>query len=299
MEYENKREAITWDIPFDRERPIPFVKHCRLPVVTKETYQEVYGLKSELTQEEKQSEFAKYYYLGPACPTEENLKATEYGAQINPDQAFMIEDYVEHMDVPGCCSLKTGYCVLENGVGFASATVTAPGVSARVMSHYIDHFNPPGDLYYKAWYPGSHFRHYENAAVEDVGHGMEYLQFIEGLTAEKIGMIIPAKQDPYCIGITGANILAHPLHAPESEPVYMSELCYYRQMEDCYEERVTFWVGMHFKDGASQLHLPFGKPVEPSFMSALARHSIWETTTFMRNVLEFWKDTCAGKIGPF
>lgn len=280
-----------WNIPFDRERPIPFVKHCGKPAVTGEDYDTLYQLKSELTPEEEASEFAKYYHMGPACPTEENLRATEYGAQIDPKRAFLIEDYEKHMDVPGCCELKTGYCVLESGVGFAAATVTAPGVSAKAMTNYIDHFNPPEDLYYKAWYPGSHFRHYEASAVEDVGHGMEYLQFVEGLTAEKIGMMIPAMHDKYCIGITGANIITRPLHQPDAEPVYMSELCYYRQMEDCYEERVTFWIGMHFKNGKSQLHLPQGKPVEPSYASALARHSIWETTTFMRNVLEFWKDT--------
>lgn len=282
--------GIVWDNPFDREKPIPYVKHCRKPAVTKENYDVLYALKSELTEQEKQSKYARYYYLGPACPAEENLRATEEGAQIDPARAFLIEDYVKHMDVPGCCDLKTGYCILPGGVGFATTTVTAPGVSSKVMANYIDHFNPPEDLYYKIWYPGAHFRHYEASAVEDVGHGMEYLQFVEGLNAQKIGMPIPARQDQYCIGITGANILTRPLHRPDAEPVYMSELCYYRQMEDCYEERVTFWIGMHFVEGRSQLHLPGGKPVHPGYASALARHSIWETTTFMRNVLEFWKD---------
>ncbi len=286
-----EQQEVSWEIPFDREKPIPFVKHCRLPAVSRENYHELYAIRSDLTEEERCSSYAKYYHLGPACPTEENLRATEPGAEIDPARAFLIEDYVQHMDVPGCCALKTGYCTLENGVGFAAATVTAPGIRAEVMSHYIEHFNPPGDLYYKAWYPGAHFRHYEAAAVEDVGHGMEYLQFVEGLTADKIGMPTPAKQDSFCIGITGANILTRPLHQPDAEPIYMSELCYYRQMEDCYEERVTFWVGMHFVDGKSQLHLPGGKAVAPSYVSALARHSIWETTTFMRNVLQFWKDS--------
>lgn len=290
MDRGDNREAYAWDVPFDREKPIPFVKHCRQPEVRKENYDMLYTLRSELTKEEAQSSFAKYYYLGPACPTEENLRATEYGAEMDASKGFLIEDYVKHMDIPGCCDLETGYCVLENGVGFATTTVKAPGVSAPVMSNYIENFNPPGDLYYKAWYPGTHFRHYEASAIEDVGHGMEHLRFVEGLTAEKIGMPMPARQDVYCIGITGANILTTPLHQPDAEPIYMSELCYYRQMPDCYEERVTFWIGMHFKNGRSELHLPGGKPVDAQYASALARHSIWETTTFMRNVLEFWKD---------
>lgn len=133
--------------------------------------------------------------------------------------ASLKAEYVKHMDVSGCCGIKTGYCTLPNGVGFVATTVTAPGIRAEVMAHYIEHFNPP-----------------------------------------------------------------------EAEPVYMAELCYYRQMENCYESRVNFWIGMHYKDGASQIHLPDGQPVSELFSSALARHSVWETTTFMRNVLEFWKD---------
>lgn len=290
MDWKKYQEGIHWDVPFDRRKPIPFVKHCRKPAVTAENYRELYRLTSDLTKEEKKSPYAKYFALGPACPTEENLRATELGAALAPSAGFLMEDYVKHMDVPGCCSLKTGYCTLPNGVGFVATTVTAPGIGPEVMAHFIEHFNPPEDLYYKVWYPGAHFRHYEAAAVEDVGHGMEYLQFVEGLDAEKIGMSLPGHGDDCCIGITGANILTRPLHAPETEPIYMAELCYYRQMEDCYETRVNFWIGMHYKDGASRLHLPGGKPVSELFSSALARHSIWETTTFMRNVLEFWKD---------
>lgn len=281
---------VKWDIPFDKEKPIPFVKHCRKPAVGKDNYDELYLLSSELTQEEKLSKYAKYYYMGLAFPDKKDLWATEYNNAMDPSKAFLIEDYASHMDIEGCCDVRTGYCILPNGVGFGTATTTVPGISAKVMSNYIENFNPPGDLYYKAWCPGAHIRTYETMVIEDVGFGMICIEFTEGLTAEKIGMPIPALHDKYCVGITGANAICRPLHQPTAEPLYVTELCYYRQMEDCYELRVTFWVGQHFKNGKTELHLPNEKSVELSYPSALARHNLWETKTFMRNILEYWKD---------
>ena len=279
-----------WNIPFERQHPIPFVKHCRRSFADITDRNELYTLKCELTEEEKASPYAKYFAMGQVSPCEENIRATEYDSPVDPSRGFMIEDYPKIMDVPGCNDLKTGYCILPNGVGFATATTFMPGCTAEIMTNYIDNFNPPHDLYYKAWFPGGHIRHYEDMAVEDVGFGMVQLRFIEGLTAEKIGMPQPPLGDTYNIGITGANILCVPLHQPDAEPIHLSELCYYRLTPEGYEQRVTFWIGMHFKGGKSQLHLPGGKPVNPFIPAALARHSACETATFMRNVMAFWED---------
>ncbi len=293
----NKNDLIAegrrrkWEIPFDPERPIPFVKHCGRTFSDITDRNELYRLSCELSDTEKSSAFAKYFNLGPAMPCEENIRATEYQQPIAPSEGFMIEDFVNHMDVDGCNPLKTGYCILSNGVGFGTATTLMPGCTAEIMTHFIHHFNPPEDLYYKAWFPGGHIRHYADMAVEDVGFGMVQLRFIEGLNGDSIGMPNPPIHDHGNIGITGANILCQPLHQPDAEPLYITELCYYRLIPEGYEQRVTFWVGMHFKNGKSVLHLPGKKPVHPSLPSALARHSAWETATFMRNVMEFWKDS--------
>lgn len=286
---------LKWDIPFDSEKPIPFVKHCRRSFADITDRAELYNLNCELTAEEEASPYSKYFALGPAAPSEENIRATEYNTPMDPSRGFMIEDYAKKMDVPGCSNVKTGYCVLPNGVGFGMATTFMPGCTAEVMTNYIENFNPPGDLYYKAWFPGGHIRHYEDMAVEDVGFGMVQLRFIEGLTAEKIGMPQPPLGDTYNIGITGANILCQPLHQPDAEPMHISELCYYRLTPEGYEQRVTFWIGMHFKDGKSVLHLPDNKPVDPMIPAALARHSAWETATFMRNIMAFWADCKTGR----
>lgn len=275
---------------YDPQKPVPYVKDCGRQFSDIIDRRELYSLKSELTDKELKSKYARYFQMGPVMPSEENIIATEPDSAMNPARAFMIEDYPKMMDTPACSDITTGYCVMDNGVGFSAARTFMPGCTAEIMSNFIANFNPEEDLYYKAWLPGAHIRHYADMAVEDVGFGMVQLRFIEGLNAQSIGM--PEKRgDIYNIGITGANILCVPLHQPEAQPLYVSELCYYRLLPDGYEQRVMFWIGMHFKNGKSVLKLPGGKPVPEYIPAALARHSAWETATFMRNVMAFWDDT--------
>lgn len=275
------------------EKPVFFVKDCGKAfedIVDRE--KELYTLTTDLTEDEKKSKYARYYYLGQAAPTNENLIAVEPENPLDLSEAFTIEEYAARMDKPGAAPVKTGYCVLPNGVGFAAARTVQYGVTEEVMQHFLDNFNPEYDLFYKTWCPGSHVRHYANMAVEDVGWGMAQLRFIEGLNAEKIG--IPVHNDPLCIGITGANILAQPFHQPDAEPLKVSELCYYRILPEGYELTVTFWLGMHFENGKSVLHLPNSKPVDILYPQLLARHSLYETATVARNTYQFWLDSKAG-----
>lgn len=286
----DEADSLKWNVPYDREKPIIYVKDCRLDIPDSEHYKDVYGLTTDLTDLEKTSKYARYYYLGQAMPDAESLKAVEIGRSIDPAEAFLVEDYARKMDVAGGAALKTGYCVMSSGIGFATTTVRGKGITAEVMSYFLDNFNPPEDLYYKAWCPGAHIRHYDGAAIEDLGYGMSMLRFTEGLTAEKIGLPTPAEHDQYCIGLTGANFRCTPLHDPEGEPLYVAELCYYRQLEDSYEERVTFWPGAQFIDGKTVPYLTNGQPVNPMIPMLLARHSLWETTTLFRNIITFWND---------
>ncbi len=279
-----------WDVPFDREKPILFPKDCQLLSPGRENFGEIYALTSDLTEEEKKSPYAPYYYLGVVMPQERDLIAVESGCPMDPGDAFLIEDYAAHMDVPGCCPIRTGYCVLDSGIGFATATVTSPGVTPEMVAYFIDHFNPPGDLYYKIWCPGAHLRHYADCAIEDVGNGFSLIRFYEGMTPEKVGLHT-GSGDTACIGLTGANTFCHPLHQPDAEPLYVTELCYYRVLPDAYETRVTFWIGAEFRDGKTVARPQGGKPADLTFAQLLARHSLWETTTMFRNIARFWKDT--------
>ncbi|MCD7736701.1 MAG: hypothetical protein LUI07_07055, partial [Lachnospiraceae bacterium] len=116
------------------------------------------------------------------------------------------------------------------------------------------------------------------------------------LSAEAFGMSDQAVNDKYYIACNGANIYQTPLHQPDAEPVIACESCYYRILPDGFEQRTMFWIGLHFRDGHSEISLPDNKPVNPMMAAALARHSAWETATLMRNVMAFWEDRKVGTI---
>ena len=79
-----------WDIPFDPAHPIPFVKHCGRAFADITDRNELYQLSCELTAEEEASAFAKYFHLGPAQPSEENIRATEYNNPIDPNEPITV-----------------------------------------------------------------------------------------------------------------------------------------------------------------------------------------------------------------
>ncbi|MCD7736032.1 MAG: hypothetical protein LUI07_03560, partial [Lachnospiraceae bacterium] len=165
-----------YGVTFDENRPFPFVKDCGR-FLSEEAEGKVYRLSCALTEEEEASPYARYYRMGPAMPDEENIRATEYNAECDPKKAFLPEEYVQSMDVEGCSKLKSGYCIMPNGVGFAIATTFVPGCTAQIMTNFLENYNPPCDLYYKTWFPGGHVRHYRDVAIEDAGFGMCRINF--------------------------------------------------------------------------------------------------------------------------
>lgn len=256
---------------------------------------ELYNLSTKLTAEEEASKFAKYYYLGPAEPSRENLLAVERGTAIDPKFAIMPEDYARVVNAPGNMEVETGWCVLPNGVGYVAARTFQPGMTDEKMQFFLDNYKPEGDLFYKTWFPGSHVRHYSDMAVEDVGWGMEDFRFEQPLGPKELGIQGDVwDNDPACFALNGSNIRSYPLHQPEGEPLYVTELCYYRTVPGGREMRVRFWIGLHYVDGKSVLHLPGGKPVDSMYPRALCSHCIWEFATLTRNILLFWEDSQAG-----
>ena len=277
-------------------RPVFQVRDCGKAIAdVRDRDAELYTLTTKLTPEEAASKYAKYYHLGPAEPSRENLLAVERGADMDPKFAFMPEDYAAKMNVPGDMEVETGFCVLPNGVGYVAARTFQPGMTDEKMQYFTDHYKPEGDLFYKTWYPTVHTRHYSDMAVEDVGWGMEDFRFVQPLFPTDLGITgaIDAN-DPECFAINGSNIHTYPLHRPESDPLHITELCYYRAVPGGRELRVRFWIGLNYVNGKSEIHLPGGRPIDASYPRALCNHCIWEFATLTRNILMFWDDTQAG-----
>lgn len=253
---------------------------------------EIKEMSVALTEEEKQSKYAKYYDMGPAEPTEENRLAAIRNRCLAESEVYMPEEFAAVMNSSRIHQIRTGYRVMDNGVGFAVVRVKGEGVTDEKMQFFIDHFKPESpDLYYKIWFPGTHMRHYFDIAVEDVGCGMELVQFLEILDGPKLNIPddMPEK-DEKCIAISGGNGVSYPLYGYKEHPHYAVAVRYTREIDGGRETIMTFWQGLQWKDGKSVRMIPEGARIPENSVRGQVQHSIWELTTEMRNVLAFWDD---------
>lgn len=256
---------------------------------------ELADMQISLTEEEKKSKFAKYFYRDSVDPSTENLIACERGNYLPQEEAFMPEDYPKHMNAKHIGEIRSGYCLLENGIGYSVARVPMDGVTDEVMQAFLDDFRPEGDLFYKDWCPNMHVRHFSDMAIENFGTGLEGLTFLAGMTPERFG-IYPDMEDfdTELIGIDGGASIMEPLHSPGTNTQYVLEACYYRETPTGRETFIHFWQGMGWKDGKFVRMIPEGESVNIRDVRTLFEHSVWENTQLAELIRCFWKDWKAG-----
>jgi len=269
----------------------PVVDCGKFSFEVKDWEKEILSLSAKLTEEEESSKYAKYYHMGPATPSQENLIAAERGQWLDLGECYRPEQFKDIMTSDAVNQIRTGYRVLDDGIGFAVIRVETPGVTNEKMQHYIDHFKPEGDLYYKTWLPGPHLRHYKDMALEDVGCGFEAIQFVDFIGPAQMGFYrgMP-KEDVHCIAMSGGNGISYPLHAIGTQPRPAMSIRYTRSTETGRETIMTFWHGLHWKDGRSVRMIDSNAGIGEADVRAQVQHCIYELTTEGRNILEFWND---------
>jgi hypothetical protein len=254
---------------------------------------EVKSLTTELTEEEKKSKFAKYYLRQIKMPTHENLKAAEFDNPLPPELMFMPEEYVSKMDSPLRDEMRSGYGVMDNGIGFSMSRVPLPGVTDEKIQYFYENFIPEGDLFYKCWYPGMHMRHYIAGCVEDVGLGMELINFLG-----RVGPADFAGSEDYeykckdLIAVCGGGGISWPLHDLFNHPRYALQANWFQYLPDHTgrEALIIFWHGISWKDGKAIRMLPEGEKISIDRVRSHMNHSIWEYTQVAELVNTFWDD---------
>jgi hypothetical protein len=276
---------------------IPIVKHCgRSSTEIKDREKELYSLTLELTEEEAKSPYARYYHMGRTAVSLEFSKHFEYDAMMDPTKAIMPDEF-KRVNRPGYMEVENGFCILPNGIGYAAILVKQDGLTDEMMQHFITHFNPEGDLFYKIWCPTNHYRHYTDLAIEDYGWGPCALDFKKIFGPENTGLGDAWKaNDPDCIFIIGANVATTSLHHPNGEPIYGTEIQYHRYTPTGREIRIRFWLGLNIENGKPLIHLPNNKPIDPFALRSLGEHAAWEFGTYTRNIKQFWEDCQTGKF---
>ncbi len=274
------------------DRPFWHVQNCG------KSYRDVKDWEEEfkscsiiLTEEEKKSKFAKYFYRDLTEPTPELLLAAERENELPEEETFMPDEFAVRMNAENIKNLKSGYRVLNNGIGFTSMRVLQPGLTDEVMDAFLKYYKPEGDLFYKNWYPNVHARHYSDMAIENVGRGMERVFFVDSMTAEKLGVFEDTPgQDPACIAIDGGVVISEPMHQFGKNRKYLVETCYYRDIPGGRETIINFWIGLTWKDGKFISMLPEGEKVDQLEVRALFEHCAWEFAQQQQMILLFWED---------
>jgi hypothetical protein len=121
----------------------------------------------ELSPEEKRSPLAKYYDipLTPLGPLYQQI--LDYCCPLDPRLAIKPENMLDLAQVTGYQKQEYGYCMLEDGAGYAAIYTSYPNCTPEMLSWWMRWVNVypkslpkgRGNLKYKLWCPPDHYDH--------------------------------------------------------------------------------------------------------------------------------------------
>ncbi|MGI6072449.1 MAG: DAPG hydrolase family protein [Lachnospiraceae bacterium] len=237
----------------------------------------------ELSEEEKNIWYSKFYYKGRAEIPEEYAAKLMKGNPMDPAKAMM-PDQAFRLAEPGYDKDDFGFCLLPNGCGYGATRCELPDVTIEMYAWYktlrlIDR------LSYAIWYPGSHLSEVNGVVIEDVGYGPEKFQGVEGINWKTLHFPCdPAEKDPNYLGIIGGNSLVYNLKYHNVIPRALSLFHYMRRMENGgLDFRTHFYVGMHIVDGRNVIM----QNIEPEQCLEIAR-TMAHHCAYERNNLNYF-----------
>ena len=252
---------------------------------------ELRKLSPYLTKEEEQSPCAKYIYQPMMELAEEHQMALK---QPLPDTyCYMPEDAGWRMLDTPYEKFENGYGVLPNGIGFSSVLIRQPGRTDEKVKYFREKFAVEGNLYYKAWYPGSHLIHFNDGAVENFGWGFTKIEFSPlnfNLDIIRVNEQEIAQKDPHCLRILGAGSVSNGVFDPGEEE-YAGMLMYDREVTGGRELRVRYWDGLTFcSDGTIRIKVIHDR--EEMFRRARLRaeHCMREYSNEQYLMEKFWAE---------
>lgn len=224
-----------------------------------------------LSPEEMRDPFAAFYSVPPARPPEEVTihflpeRAMDSALSIAPEE-------IETLFRPGGLPQQNGYCIREDGIGYAAACITLPGFTDELSAQWPAWFSV-NDVHYKIWLPGYHISH-QNGITEDLGWGTLKIQRDYRTPHEELGLSAPAKElDSSFISFSSMSGTAGMLDG-RGEPLYNTLVkCLKRRGEDI-EEQMVVWFGVHM-DGRRILPKPC--PFSLEQVRLFGCHMAWET----------------------
>jgi len=254
------------------------------------TKMDLSGLTPELTEKEKLSPYAKYYFGRPADPDPDVMEAIKPNNAIDPLKAIMPKDIAKLVRNHGQREVENGYCVMPDGTGYATILTRSYDITPEVQK-VNESFTPEGDLGYKIWYPGAHIRHLTDGAIEDMGTGIMKINFYGQLPPSAFGIDDLKSLDPDCIGLMGGGGRSKKLNDGEDVPfAYMANIHYSRKVGNGSEMRSFFWNGMRVVNGKLEVFLNPGQVITNEQMRMVAAHCAYEFANNRAVMLKWYND---------
>ena len=138
----------------------------------------------ELTEEEKQSPYARFYNEPILPPKPAVLAAVQPGNAMDPDMALDPKD-IGDLFRPNPLKVDNGYCVLPDGTGFSVIHTSGPSITADMEQWWMPWATSSEYNYlnYKIWMPSLHFTHAQ-PIWEDLGWGPSKIHTIKRITSD-------------------------------------------------------------------------------------------------------------------
>ncbi|BBK78947.1 MULTISPECIES: DAPG hydrolase family protein [Clostridium] len=243
--------------------------------------------KVELTREEKELSYVKYFYEDLAAVPEEKT-AIGNGEACDPKKALNIKDrnvFLKGEDT----GIQAGFTVMEDGVGYVANTTFMKDVTVEMMQWWFAWHSVNSDLRYKMWDNEDHY--YARAdkpeyvldknvplsektwgvnhtIKEDIGLGAEYL-VLSFRCPSDFGYDMDILGSEKCEGMVCAIGIGN-------VPAFMTHKFYNVEGGMMFESR--FWIGYKFENGEFIKIIPEGKSVPEIVPRSLFKHNIKEFT---------------------
>lgn len=258
----------------------------------------------ELSSEEKEKSYSKYYYTKPGKPNDDLLDFLKDVKPMDSSKALSIENINDLLN-PGYLEQETGYCVMPDGSGYVSVNNKMPGVTIDMVNWWFA-WHALDDLRYKIWWPKGHFfarvndedrkkildkntpitekfQGITHHVLEDVGGGKEDI-LISFLKPEDTNFDMSRFKSSNVGTLIMANGISS-LHDVPDAPKIPAVMCHFvREIEGGIEFRSRFWLGYHIINNKPVKLLPPGISVPEVAPMGLAIHCIEEFSN-LREIL--------------
>lgn len=248
-----------------------------------------------LTPEEEKLPYAKYYYRPMATPNPRLMEILSKGP-MDPAKALPLERLNDLLD-PGYHEVETGYCVMDNGLGYVAVNNVFPGCTVEMLQWWFAWHAAGTGLRYKIWCPTCHggitvcdsdrrklldpslpleekYTGVDHFVMEDIGGGLDDI-IITFLKPEQMGFDPEKlKTSPVKAMFGGYGLTENRAHPTGKVPAVMIHTC--REIEGGVEFRTRFWMGARINKGVPMCVLPQGLRVPVEAPMGLAFHNVVE-----------------------